>query len=170
MLLLLTKTPATMICLAPDVSRTTTMMDRIKQIGDGNEVDPAMMVEFEVELKAQILCSYIRSYDSWLTLRCMQFHRLRLSSTWIGRGRRQCWTSHHTTQETRRTLAQGPTNWERSRTGRTWATSATCWLAWSLTRSVPCPTRGCSTMSTWSRCLWKWRDTRIWLGRFSRQT
>lgn len=57
------------ICPAPDVSPATAMMDRIKQIGDGNVADPEMMVAFEEELRSQILRAHIRSHKGRIALR-----------------------------------------------------------------------------------------------------
>jgi hypothetical protein len=57
------------ICPAPDVSPGLAMIDRVKQIGNGNEVDPNMMGMFEEELRTQILRAYIRVAEKRLPLR-----------------------------------------------------------------------------------------------------
>jgi len=57
------------ICPAPDVSPGLAMMDRIKQIGDSNQVSLEMMPRFKEELRSQILRAYIRTKRRRLELR-----------------------------------------------------------------------------------------------------
>jgi hypothetical protein len=57
------------ICPAPDVSPGGAMLDRIKQIGNGNSVSQAIMPEFEEELKTQILRAFIRCPGKKLKVR-----------------------------------------------------------------------------------------------------
>lgn len=52
------------ICPAPDVSPGLAMMDRISQVGNLNQVNQGMMLEFERELRTQILRAYLRSRKS----------------------------------------------------------------------------------------------------------
>lgn len=57
------------ICPAPDVSPGLAMMDRIKQIGDGNLADGETMGMFEEELRSQVLRAHIRSTKGRIPLR-----------------------------------------------------------------------------------------------------